>query len=136
MAPAIIILLAALGSAAAFAPAAAPPHALAGVRVQVSVRRGVCMCDKKHADFRCDSIGAPQGTVMARRGAPLRLHMQVNRGDNRDKIFPKGRESIERAKKLDEANKNPNQPSLLMREKKFTWPFPFGFLNTLKEEVG
>jgi len=46
MAPAIIILLAALGSAAAFAPAAAPPHALAGVRVQVSVRRGVCMCDK------------------------------------------------------------------------------------------
>ena len=72
---------------------------------------------------------------MARRGAPLQLHMQVNRGDNRDKIFPKGRESIERAKKLDEANKNPNQPSLLMREKKFTWPFPFGFLNTLKEEV-
>lgn len=61
--------------------------------------------------------------------------MQADRGDNRDKIFPKYRESIERAKKLDEANKDPNQPSLLMREKKMIWPFPFGFLNTLKEEV-
>ena len=27
-----------------------------------------------------------------------------------------------------------DQPSLLMQEKQFTWPFPFGFLNTLKED--
>jgi hypothetical protein len=90
---------------------------------------------QKHADFPCDSVGAPQGSFKARRGDEMKLIMQANRGDNRDKIFPKGRESMERAKKLDEANKDPNQPSLLMREKKFTWPFPFGFLNTLKEEV-
>jgi len=52
MAVAALLLLAALGSAAAFAPAAAftpaaaPPRALAGVWVQVSMRRGACMCGK------------------------------------------------------------------------------------------
>ena len=35
---------------------------------------------------------------------------------------------------LDEANKG-DQPSLLMQEKNFTWPFPLGFLNTLKDQV-
>ena len=56
------------------------------------------------------------------------------RGGNRDKIFPKGRESVERAKELDKANRG-DEPSLIMREKKFEWPAPFGFLNTLKEDV-
>jgi len=75
----------------------------------------------------------PQAVPGTSRRAPLRLQMQTNRGGNRDKIFPKGRASIERAKKLDEANSG-DQPSLIMREKSFTWPFPFGFLNTLKQD--
>ena len=41
------------------------------------------------------------------------------RGGNRDKIFAKGRASIERAKELDKANRG-DEPSLIMREKQFT----------------
>ena len=79
---------------------------------------------------------APRGLVGAAARplrAPLCVRMQ-ERGGNRDKIFPKGRESVERAKELDKANRG-DEPSLIMREKKFEWPAPFGFLNTLKEDV-
>jgi len=60
--------------------------------------------------------------------------MQDGRGDNRDKIFFKGKEQIAKAKELDKANSG-DEPSLIMREKQFTWPFPLGFLNTMKEDV-
>ena len=60
--------------------------------------------------------------------------MQDGRGDNRDKIFLKGKEQIAKAKELDNANSG-DEPSLIMREKQFTWPFPLGFLNTMKEDV-
>ena len=87
-----------------------------------------------------------------------------SRGNNRDKIFPTGKKSVDKAKQLDKANSGSlplcvravfllrmpqaaltsfcvidaghtgDEPSLIMRQKNFEWPAALGFLNTLKNE--